>query len=439
VQEHARGRQPQRLPARQRGHQPEHRELTLATEPIAEITLAQLYDELQVEAHRIPIQGTIETTFRCNLNCVHCYVNQPVADRAARERELGTARLESLIDEIAEAGCLSLLLTGGEVLVRPDFPRIYLHALRRGLQVTVFTNGTLITDRIADLFDEFRPAGIEITLYGMTRATYERVTRVPGSFDRCLDGIRKLVARRLPLKLKAMALTWNVDEVPDMRAFARDLGLPFAHDSLLNGRVDCGANRNPELQLPPEKAVALDLDDPETVRRYRFALAGLEGAPPPAEAERLYSCGAGQIAFTVDPTGQLQLCQLSRRSSFDLAADTFQRGWNEHFPRLREKKWQTHSVCRRCSLISLCGSCAGASELEHGDPETVVAHFCEITHLRSHAVLGEASGHKRDASCCLGRPGSGTKSASSPGCGSCSQGPQADRPLIQLQRRRLTG
>jgi radical SAM protein with 4Fe4S-binding SPASM domain len=425
------------VPPRHRRHQPQHRELSTA-EPIQEISLAQLYDELQVEARRVPIQGTIETTFRCNLACVHCYVNQPVGDRAARARELTTARLRSLIDEVADEGCLFLLLTGGEVLVRPDFPEVYLHAVRRGLRVTVFTNGTLVTDRVADLFAEHPPAGVEITLYGITRETYERVTRVPGSFDRCLAGIRKLLARRVPLKLKAMALTWNVDEVPRMRAFAQELGLPFAHDSLLNGRVDCGANRNPELQLPPEKAVALDLDDPDTMRRYRLALAGFADAEPAAEAEHLYTCGAGQIAFTVDPTGQLQLCQLSRRSSFDLATGSFARGWNEHFPRLREKKWQSRSVCRRCSLISVCGSCAGANELEHGDAEAMVAHFCEITHLRTHAILGEASGHRRDAACCLGRADERAESATSPGCGSCG-GPSGEPPLIRLQPRRLTG
>jgi radical SAM protein with 4Fe4S-binding SPASM domain len=405
---------------------------------IPEITLAQLYDELQVEARRLPISGTLETTFRCNLDCVHCYVNQPAGDRAAQEKELGTERLKRLIDEIAEAGGLNLLLTGGEVLVRPDFPEVYLHALHRGLRVTVFTNGTMVTDRIADLFDEYRPAGVEITLYGMTKETYERVTRVPGSFARCLEGIRKLVARRVPLKLKAMALTWNVDEVPRMRAFARQLGLPFAHDTLLNGRVDCGANRNRELQLAPEKAVALDLEDPDTMRRYRLALAGYEAGAEPADTEHLYTCGAGLIAFTVDPTGQLQLCQTSRRSGYDLGSGTFAQGWNEHFPRLRAKTWQTGSVCRRCSLISFCGSCAGANELEHGDPEAAVAQFCEITHLRAFAVLGEGSGHRRDASCCLGRGGVAAAPVAGGGCGSCAHAEApASPPLIQLQTKRL--
>ena len=88
---------------------------------------------------------------------MHCYVNEPVGDFAVRDRELPLARLKTLVDEMADAGCLTLLLTGGEVLVRPDFPELYLYAIRKGLLVTVFTNGTLVTERIADLFDEYRP------------------------------------------------------------------------------------------------------------------------------------------------------------------------------------------------------------------------------------------------------------------------------------------
>ena len=180
---------------------------------VPEIPLSRLLEEAGAYATRVPLEGTLETTFRCNLACVHCYVNQPAGSRAERAKELELSRLKALVDELAAEGCLDLLLTGGEVLLRPDFPDLYLHAVRAGLRVTVFTNGTLVTDKIADLFAEFHPACVEISLYGMTRETYERVTRVPGSFDRCLQGIRKLHEARVPLKLKTMVLSWNAHEV----------------------------------------------------------------------------------------------------------------------------------------------------------------------------------------------------------------------------------
>ena len=78
----------------------------------------------------VPVNGTVETTFRCNLRCVHCYVNESPGDAEEQARELDTARLLRLVDEMADQGCLFLLLTGGEVFVRPDFPEVYLHAIK---------------------------------------------------------------------------------------------------------------------------------------------------------------------------------------------------------------------------------------------------------------------------------------------------------------------
>lgn len=407
---------------------------------VAEVSFADLQRRLGLPARRLPLQGTIETSYRCNLNCVHCYVNKPAGSREERERELPLSRLMALVDELVEEGCLEVLFTGGEVLVRPDFPELYLHAVRSGLVVTVFTNGTLVSERIADLFDQHRPHAVEISLYGMTRESYERITRVPGSYDKCLAGIERLVARGIPLTLKTMALTWNQHEVAAMDAYARGLGLPFKFDSLLNARVDCGSNRNGELQLSAEQALALELMDPSRMRDLReFCERFVRREVTPVEHEYVYNCGAGHMSFTVDPYGRLQMCQLSRANAFDLRADSFARGWNEHFPRLRARKWQTHSVCRSCNLVSLCGSCAGAAELETGDVEGRVPQFCEIAHLKAWAAMGEACGHRRDATCCLGR---GSQAADRPeqaprqlagGCGSCGSEPSA---LIQIQHAR---
>src|SRR5574341_510789 len=92
-------------------------------------------------AERAPVNGAIEVTHRCPLECAHCYNNLPMDDEGARGRELTRAELCRLLDQIAEAGCLWLLLTGGEIFARSDFLDIYTHAKRRGFLVTLFTNG----------------------------------------------------------------------------------------------------------------------------------------------------------------------------------------------------------------------------------------------------------------------------------------------------------
>ena len=213
-----------------------------------------------------------------------------------------------------------------------------------------------------------------------------------------------------------MALTWNEHEVEAMRAFAEGLGLRFKHDSLVNARVDCGANRNPELQLGAERAVALQLRRPGALEAFRRQCDEAVEAGPRGVSEAVYTCGAGRNTFTVDPYGRLQMCQLSRRSFHDLRGGSFQQGWNELFPALRARKWQSNAVCRRCSLLPLCGNCPGAAELEHGDVEAVVESFCRITHLQAFTARGDVPGHRRDAGCCLGRK----------------------QPLLQVQRRTAT-
>jgi radical SAM protein with 4Fe4S-binding SPASM domain len=406
--------------------------------PLREIPFQALAERMDARNRRIPLEGTVETTFRCNLRCAHCYVNEAADDAEVRSRELSFERLTRLIDEIVERGTLFLLLTGGEVLLRPDFPDLYVYAVKRGLLVTIFTNGTLVTDRIADLFARYPPRKIEISLYGMTRETYERVTQVPGSYDRCLRGIERLRERGVRFELKTMALAWNYDEIPAMEAYAQSLGVPFRFDTHLNPRVDCGANRNSELQLDAERAIALDLYNPERLRDIqKFCEKYTRPEPARGPTEYVYNCGAGQSTFTVDPYGRLQMCQLSRRKFVPIRDASFQEAWDLRIPEFRSRKWQSNSVCRSCNLIALCASCPGAAEMETGDIETIVPQFCRITHRRAYAAMGADCGHREDAGCCLGDGralAAADAARSAGGCGACSHDPERT-PLLQIERR----
>src|SRR5215471_5998043 len=210
---------------------------------------------------RVPLNGTIEVTRRCPLTCLHCYNNLPVADVPARERELDYGEHCRLLDELADAGCLWLLYSGGEIFARRDFLDIYTHAKKQGLLVTLFTNGILINPRIADYLAEWPPFSIEITLYGRTRETYERLTGIPGSFDHCIKGIELLMERGLPLKLKSVAVSINKHEIRDMQRFAEEqLGLEFTFDAMMNPRIDC--SQSPlAVRLSPQEVVAFDAQD----------------------------------------------------------------------------------------------------------------------------------------------------------------------------------
>jgi radical SAM protein with 4Fe4S-binding SPASM domain len=332
---------------------------------------------------RVPLNGSLELTFRCNLRCVHCYI----PDFSGRG-EMTTAEIRRILDETADAGCLWMLLTGGEVLSRADFPEIYRHAKGRGMLLTVFTNGTLLNDRLADLFAEYPPLGVEITLYGMSDETYERTTGMPGRFRRVREAVERLHARRVKLTLKTVAMPGLVEELPAMRAWADSLGLPFRYDGTIHGRLD-GSLQPVAARLSPSAVVRMDADDPERRAHWqRFYDQFVRTTP---KTDRLLSCGAGLQSFHVDPRGWLWSCEALPLDGYDLRNGSFLEGWNGIVGRVRERRAAPENVCVRCELKSLCDRCPATAILETGSPDGWIPHFCELTHRRA-ALLESESG-----------------------------------------------
>ncbi len=341
----------------------------------------------RLSARRIPISGLIEVTQLCNNKCIHCYNNLPGEDLKAKEEELSFAEYRRILDEIVDAGCLWLLFTGGEIFIRKDFIDIYTYARQRGLLITLFTNGTLISSEIADRLAQLPPFSIEVTLYGRTKATYESITRVAGSYERCINGIRMLMNRKLPLKLKTMAIEQNKHELHEMKRFVeKELKLEFKFDAMINPRRDF--SQSPlDVRLTPAEVVELDLRYPDRVSEWkRFAGQFNKSVLSPAKAARLYVCGGGQNSFAINPFGRLAVCVLSPDDSFDLRRGGFKRGWEKYLMQLRQKKVSRKTKCSACQIKSMCGMCPASSELECRDAEAPVDFLCQVAHLRSYAL-----------------------------------------------------
>lgn len=348
---------------------------------IPNISYAQFGERLnkQVLAERIPINGSYELTFRCNLRCAHCYCNLPPNDQEAIEKELTTEEVFNIFDQIAEAGCLWLLITGGEPLLRKDFLEIYTYAKKKGFLITLFTNGTLITPEIADYLAEWRPFSVEITLYGATKETYESVTGIPGSFKHCKRGIDLFLEREIPLGLKTMMMTLNHDEFFQIREYAEELGVKFRFDPILNPRLD-GSKTPCNFRLSPDEVVKLDLGDEIRVKEWREFYEKFAG---PFQSDGLFTCGAGVSTFHIDPYGRLSACEMARFQQHDLRCGSFKEGWYQSVPEFLTLKPMGDYKCGQCDLISLCDQCPGWAWLENGNPEALVEYLCRIAHLRA--------------------------------------------------------
>ncbi len=339
---------------------------------------------------RSPIQVSIEVTRRCPLECQHCYNNLPMGDQDARQREMTTEEHFRVLDELVEMGCFWLLYlyTGGEIFARKDFLEIYTYAKKKGFLITLFTNGTLITETTADYLVEWPPFAIEITLYGRTKETYEALTQIPGSYERCLRGIKLLRERGLPLKLKTVATSINKHEISAMRQFAEEeLGVEFKFDGQINPRIDC--SQSPlAVRLTPEEVVALDMSAPKGLSEYRrLAKHDMENPPNHAQNESVYFCGGGMNGFAINAYGEMGICVISQQETFDIRQAGLKPAWEHSLRELRMRKRTRVTKCIQCRIQSLCGMCPANGEMENGDKESPVEFLCHVAHLRA-ATIG---------------------------------------------------
>ncbi len=269
---------------------------------------------------RFPLACQWEVTCRCNLHCVMCYTdcfNEPERIR----QELSTVELLRILEELAEAGCLELCLTGGEPLARPDFFQIYERAITLGFLVTLFTNGTLITESIADRLAALPPHRVEISLHGITETTFEQVTLGRGSFQRCRQAIAWLTERRIPLTLKSTALTLNRHEILPIKRYVDTIeSVGYKLGEEIRPALD-GSGAPFRFALEPEALDELHRQDAQLLREA-FQKQVPDTRP----------CRSGVRRFHIDAYGVLQLCSGNRAQGYDLRKGSFQEGFYDYLP-----------------------------------------------------------------------------------------------------------
>jgi radical SAM protein with 4Fe4S-binding SPASM domain len=333
-----------------------------------------------------PANASIELTPRCNFNCIHCYLDN---DRAGKN-ELETAKIKTMIDILADAGMLVLTLTGGEPLIRADFKEIYLYARKKGLLVELFTNGFLLNSELLEVFKEFPPLELDISLYGSTDAKYEEVTGIKGAFTRIKDNIKLFKENGINISLKSAIMSNLENDLDGMFAVAKELGINMRIRFCMIPTVNNVSKAN--LQIDAKKAVELYASYSNTYKNDVEIFCKSIADPSLHLGKTRYACGMGKCSCFIDYRGIIYPCIETRPLGIGVSIfdEKFEDIWRkigeysyEGLNELDEKEYK----CLKCKSVGICPSCPAIRERKYGSPLVVKDEDCEYTNALSDYIM----------------------------------------------------
>ncbi len=191
-----------------------------------------------------------ETTAACNLECSHC--RRLEVSRELSQSDLTPHEGLRFIDQLAEMGPLTLVLSGGEPLKRPDIFDLARYARARGLRVALASNGTLIDEAKADAIIASGIVRVAISLDGADAETHDRFRRQEGSFEKAVNAFRILKRKGMSLQINCTIARHNVHQKEEIYALALSLGVDALHFFMLVP-VGCGADLPARTMLSAEE------------------------------------------------------------------------------------------------------------------------------------------------------------------------------------------
>jgi radical SAM protein with 4Fe4S-binding SPASM domain len=339
----------------------------------------------------------LEITARCNNNCRHCYINLPVNDIEAKKKELSFGQIKKIIDQAVGLGALWCLITGGEPLLRKDFFDIYLYLKKKGVLVSVFTNATLITAEHIEFFQKHPPRDIEVTVYGTTKETYEKVTRRQGSFMQFMQGLELLLKNNIKVRFKAMALRSNVRELPAIAKFCRMRTKDyFRFDPFLHLRFDRDPKRNDEIKAERLTAQEIVVIEQADTKRRQVLEKGCDKLIDERfyhnDCKHIFRCGAGNGGFNLSYDGFFRLCSSLFHPDcvYDLKKGNLSEAWDKFVLKVRDTRSNKRGFlekCRNCPITHLCMWCPAHVYLETGKLDAPVEYFCQVAQARANFLL----------------------------------------------------
>lgn len=332
---------------------------------------------------RLPLEGSIDLTYRCNNNCRHCWLKIPPSAEESK-KELSLEEIKYIVDEARKLGCRRWSVSGGEPMLRSDFAEIFDYVTKNSISYSINTNGTLITPKIAQLLK--REGSKMVALYGATPDVHDHITRNPNSFEATMRGFAYLKEAGAGFIVQLIPMKDNYHQFPDMVSLAESLSKHYRVGASWLYLSACGDTKiNKEIthqRLPPEEVVELDKPD----LSYEDWINKEEGhcyGNPAKNDYHFASCIATRRDFHIDPYGQMTFCCFINDPTlrYDLRKGSFEECWEKFIPSLSERVRFGREYlenCGSCELQNDCLWCPVYGYLEHRSFEAKVEYLCDV-------------------------------------------------------------
>lgn len=357
-------------------------------EVLDELNSNELMLSRRAAAMHVPIAGTFELLPICNMDCRMCYIKTTKESWQEQGEMLTAEEWIAIAEEAKEMGLLYLLITGGEPLLYPEFEKVYTWLCKNGIIVMLNTNGTLLNERIVSLLKENPPRKVNISLYGGSAETYEKLCNYAGGFDRVLNGAAMLKRAGIAVKFNSSLTPLNCNDLEKMHSIAADLDIPLQVTPYMFPpvrKIDSGTEKF--IRFQAKEAAKFSIEN------ARLALANDEmfhewvkmklniyeqyQKNPYMNRKTGIGCFGSKNNFWLNWKGEMSPCTMMTMEGNNVLEHGFASCWEK--TGVFGANIQNPEKCTGCSLRPLCNICSAASFAETGSFSESSDYLCEMT------------------------------------------------------------
>jgi radical SAM protein with 4Fe4S-binding SPASM domain len=312
--------------------------------------------EVSHEKWAAPARMDLALTYKCNLDCPHCYVDD---GRKNGVRELDADKWKQILDKLWEIGIPNVVFTGGEPTLRPDLVELVAYAEQ--FVTGLVTNGTNL-EALAEPLKNASLDYVQVTLESHIPEIHNKITSAPAGFDafsKTAAGIKKALSLKMHVITNTTLTNENAKEFPALLEFGKSIGLKnMACNSLICSGRGIAAKKaegltEPELaellKSAAAKAGALDINlmwfTPTCYNKLNPLELGLGKK----------ECSAAAYNMTIQPDGTVLPCQSWPESVGGILADPWEKIWTHPVSQKLRVHGFAGGECMKCASLALCG------------------------------------------------------------------------------------